>query len=290
MDIIQLQDNQDGWKIHCFATPLERDEVLSQHGITLGRDIELAPYVMIGDHAAIGDGVTLGDESVVSHHCRIGDGVSLAQGAFVAARAVIGAECRLEADSFVGADSELGAQCRLLRGAEVDANVVLGSSVSVGEHSYVMEHSVLDDGTAVARGCYVGNRSRTGFFVTVGEDTHLVRDVIVQDGATVAAGSRIPAYSTLTRAAGIREEDALRQAVARMGSSLQYERMATFQTFDGHRCVRAQIAGVWTPSQRVQPADAADFSAGRVSVRELCDRYIAAAYGASQQPKAGIRF
>ena len=54
MEIIQLQDKQEGWRIHRFRTPKERDAELQRHHITFGKNIEIAPYVMLGDHAVLG--------------------------------------------------------------------------------------------------------------------------------------------------------------------------------------------------------------------------------------------
>ena len=278
MDILQLQDKQEGWRIHRFNSIEERNMAFAQHDITIGEGVSFAQYVMLGDHTVIGYNVHLSEESVVSHHCHIGDNTLLDHGAFVSARAHVGSECVLHPDSYVGPDVKVGNGTTIGKSAEIGEKAVLGSTVSIGPGSYVMDESQLLDGCTVGRGAYIGNKSKGGFFVMIGDDAILVREVFVQEGAQVAAGSRIPAYSKVTRSSVQIEQSRLEKAIAQMGQNIKYDQIATFTSLEGVRCVRAQVGGIWMPSERVSQQDSTAYYKGEMSLKDMADKYIAPAY------------
>ena len=108
MDIIQLQDKQEGWRIHRFNIVEERNAAFAEHDITIGSGVNFAPYVMLGDHTVLGDNVYLSEESVVSHHCQIGDNTLVDKGAFVSMRAKVGASSITRPVSFTTPDFTSG--------------------------------------------------------------------------------------------------------------------------------------------------------------------------------------
>lgn len=278
MDIIQLQDKQEGWRIHRFNSLEERNAAFAEHNITIGSGVNFAPYVMLGDHTVLGDNVYLSEESVVSHHCQIGDNTLVDKGAFISMRAKVGNECNLAPDSYVGPDANIGNMVSIGESAEIGEKVQLGNSVTVGKGSYVMDESQLQDGCTVGRGCFIGNKSVGGFFVMIGDDSQLVREVFVQEGTRIAAGSRIPAFAKVTRSSVQIEENRLEKAMAQMGKNIKYDQIATFTSLEGVRCVRAQVGGIWMPSVRVDSLDSRAFGRGEMSLKDMADKYIAPTY------------
>lgn len=278
MEIIQLQDKQEGWRIHRFSTLQQRDTELTRHGISLGKNVVIEPYVMIGDHTVLGDNVRLAEESVVSHHCEIGNNTTLEQGAFVSMRSHIGSDCTLSPDSFVGVASTLGSGVILGKRSEVGDAAKIGNAVHIGKCSYIMEETAIDDGTKIGSGVFIGKRSKAGFFVMIGDDAQLVRDVVIQDGAHIAQGKRIPAFSNVSRKDVQLETDRMQVAINKMKDSLKYDQLATFVSLEGIRCIRAQIDGIWLPSARVDNNDSTMFRQGEISLKQMADKYIAPGY------------
>lgn len=294
MDIIQLQDRQDGWRIHRFADEASRNAVLATHDIRLGQGVTFADYVMLGDHCVIGDGVHLSEESVVSHHCHIGEDTLLDAGAFVSMRTHIGDHCMLAADSFVGPDSVVGSGCQIGRATELGEKVRLGSNVSVGEGGYIMDETEIKEGSVIGQAVFIGKRSRGGFFVMIGDDSKLVSDVYIQDGVSIVAGSMIPSFSQVTRSGTQVDQDRVAKALAQMAGTVRFDTLATFTSLEGIRCIRAQVGGVWLPSKRVGMNDSFAFAEGRMSLREMAEKYIAPDYARQalaqeEQRVAGIR-
>ena len=278
MDIIQLQDKQDGWRIYRFNDELTRNTVLSRHHIKVGEGVSFSPYVMIGDHSVIGDGVHLSEESVVSHHCVIGAGTLLDKGAFISKNVRIGDECVLSPDSFVGTNSTIGNHTVIGRDSEMGDMVSIGNNVTIGSNSYVMDSTEVMDGCNIGDGVFIGKNSRAGFFVMIGNDSQLVRDVIIQEGVHVVDGSRIPAFAKVTLNSVQIDNNRLENAIKQMGANIRYDQIATFTSIEGIRCVRAQVGGVWMPSQRVDTNDSLAFGRGNLSLKDMADKYIAPAY------------
>ena len=278
MEIIQLQDRQGGWRIHRFGSVHERDTELARRDITLGKNVEIGPYVMLGDNATIGDNVHLAEESVVSAHCSIGSNTTLDSGAFIGTRSKVGSDCTLAAGCFVGDESNVGSGVIIGPRSEAAETTSIGNAVQIGKCSYIMEASVIEDGTRIGSGVFIGKRTKTGFFVMVDDDAQLVRDVVVQDGAHITQGKRIPAFANVSRKDVQLQTERMRAALERMKDTLKYDQLGTFVSLEGIRCIRAQIDGIWMPSARVSEEDSAMFRQGGMSLRQMADKYIAPAY------------
>jgi UDP-3-O-[3-hydroxymyristoyl] glucosamine N-acyltransferase len=278
MDIIQLQDKQDGWCIHHFADTASRDAVLATHDIRVGQGVTIADYVMLGDHCVIGDRVHLSEESVVSHHCHIGEGTLLDTGAFVSKHSQIGSNCVLAVDSFVGPNSTVGDGCSIGHSSELGDKVRLGNNISIGQGSYIMDETDLKEGTTIGQGVFIGKRTQGGFFVMIGDDAKLVSDVHIQDEVSIMAGSMVQSYSRVTRNGTQVEKDRIEKAIAQMGKTIRFDQLATFTSLECVRCIRAQFGGVWLPSKRVDMADSYAFSEGKMSLRDMADKYIVPDY------------
>ena len=278
MDILQLQDKQDGWRIHRFKDEAERNAVLAAHDIRIGQGVTFADYVMVGDHSVIGDRVHLSVESVVSPNCHIGDDTLVEASAFVGMRTHIGNNCMLAADSFVGADSIVGNSCSIASSAELGDKVRIGNNVAIGQAACIMDDTEIKEGSIIGEGVYIGKRTRGGYFVMIGDDAKLISDVYIQDGVNIMAGSMIPSFSQVTRNGTQVEQERITKAMAQMGKAIRFDQLATFTSIEGVRCIRAQVSGVWLPSKRVDAADSFAFAQGKISLRDMADKYIVPDY------------
>ena len=278
MDIIQLQDKQDGWRIYRFNDETSRNAALAAHHIKIGEGVSFAPYVMIGDYAELGNNVYMSEESVVSNHCIIGDNTLIDKGAFVSKHARIGNDCILSPDSFIAPEATVGDKTVIGYQSELGDKVKVGNNVKIGKHSYIMDNTEVMDGCEIGDGVFIGKSSRAGFFVMIGNDTQLVRDVFVQEGVNVVAGSRIKPFTKVTRNSVQVDNKRLENAIRQMAGSLKYNQIGTWTSLEGIRCVRAQVGGVWLPSQRVDRTDSQAFSKGEMTLKDMADKYIAPAY------------
>lgn len=278
MEIIQLQNKDLDWRIHRFSTVQERDAELQRRGITLGSNVQLSPYVMIGDKATIGNNVILEEESVVSARAVIGDNVRMGQGVFVGEDTQVGRDCMLADGSFIGHRCTVERDVSLGQRSEIGSGSKVGNAVTVGRCSYIMDACTLEDGARVGSGVYIGAQSRLGYFTMISDDAQLVRDVVVQEGANVTQGKRIPPYANVNRQDVQLETERMQRAIQRMTEALKYDQLATFTSLEGKRCIRANIDGVWLPSARVSDEDSKLFYGGQMSLRQMADKYIAPAY------------
>ena len=59
MDIIQLQDKQDGWRIHRFNSPEELRKALAEHDITIGHGVEAQSNFAVTHGQAVAIGMAI---------------------------------------------------------------------------------------------------------------------------------------------------------------------------------------------------------------------------------------
>ena len=127
----------------------------------------------------------------------------------------------------------------------------------------------------------------------IGDDTQLVRDVIIQEGVKISSGSRISPFTKVTCNSMQIDNSRLKTAMRQMGGNIRYDQIGTWTSLEGVRCVRAQVGGVWLPSQRVSPDDSLAFGKGTLTLRELADKYIAPVLFkqslAAEGPSQGIK-
>ena len=278
MEIIQLQNPGEDWRIHRFNNEQDRDAELARRGIEMGSNVRISPYVMIGDKAVIGNNVELDEECVVSARAVLGDNTRLGQRAFVGEDSQMGRNCSMAEDSFIGDFCTVESNVNIGQRSEIGSGSRVGNAVSVDRCSYIMDGCTIEDGTTIGSGVYIGTLSKTGYFVKISDDAQLLREVMVQDGANIAQGKRIPPYANVSRRDVQLETERMQRAIERMKETLRYEQLATYVSLEGKRCVRACIDGIWMPSARVNESDSKLFREGQMTLKQMADKYIAPSY------------
>lgn len=160
--------------------------------LSLGRDVVIAPDVVIEGHVQLGDGVTIGpfcrirDAEIaagarIEAHCDI-DGASIGEGA------VVGPFARLRSGTELGADSRVGnfvetKNTQLAAGAKANHLSYLGDA-SVGEKANIGAGTITCNYDGANK-----HHTEIGAGAFVGSNSALVAPVRVGEGATIAAGS-----------------------------------------------------------------------------------------------------
>ncbi len=175
--------------------------------LTAGRDVQIDINVLIEGRVALGDGVSIGANSVV-RNSTLGEGVRVLE------------NCVIE-DAVIGAESRVGPFARIRPGTRLAGGNRVGNFVEVkksdiGEGSKINHLSYIGDavvgkGVNIGAGTITCNYDGANKFQTVigdnafiGSDSQLVAPVTVGAGATIGAGSTItsdaqPGMLTLSR-------------------------------------------------------------------------------------------
>ncbi len=175
--------------------------------LTAGRDVQIDINVLIEGRVALGDGVSIGANSVV-RNSTLGEGVRVLE------------NCVIE-DAVIGAESTVGPFARIRPGTRLAGGNRVGNFVEIkksdiGEGSKINHLSYIGD-AVVGKGVNIGagtitcnydgaNKFQTiiGDNAFIGSDSQLVAPVTVGAGATIGAGSTItsdaqPGMLTLSR-------------------------------------------------------------------------------------------
>jgi len=181
----------------------------------LGRDVAVAPFVVIQEGADVGDrtalfpGVYVGKGVTIGPDCLVYPHVVLYHDVTVGSRAILHAGCVIGSDGFgfaptaegfrkvpqvgtveIGDDVEIGANTtidraalgvtRISRGTKLDNLVQVGHNVVIGSD------------TAIAAQVGIGGSARIGSRVMIGGQAGLAGHLEVEDGILLGAKSGVP--------------------------------------------------------------------------------------------------
>ena len=149
---------------------------------------------------------------------------------------------------------------------------VIGDNVHLSEESVVSHHCRIGEGTLLDTGAFVSMRSQ------LGSNCSLAADSFVGPDSTVGNGCSIGRSSELGDKVHLGNNISTGQGSYIMDKTIRFNQLATFTSLEGIRCIRAQIGGVWLPSKRVEMADSYAFSEGKMSLRDMADKYIVPDY------------
>lgn len=164
---------------------------VAPYNVVIGKNVEIEPFVMIGENTVIEDDVRICVGTIVSAQSfdpvpdgdamflakdaggtRIEKGVEIcgqcdiACGTLQLDTTVIGAYTKLDAKVHVGHGSVLGRRNRLPSGAHVAGNCVLGDDIWIGVNATVSNRVVIGDGARVSLGSVVTKDVPAGMTVT----------------------------------------------------------------------------------------------------------------------------
>jgi UDP-3-O-[3-hydroxymyristoyl] glucosamine N-acyltransferase len=183
---------------------------------TLGHDVHLGPYCVIGADASIGDGCCIGSHVVVENGARIGAGTMLHPHVFVGAGCEIGRDCELHPHTSIGSDGfgyAVGADRRPRKIPHL-GNVSIGDEVEIGSNcaidrakltsTFIRSGTKLDNVCHVAHNCDLGEDGLyTAGFMMAGSTTNGRRfmtggNTVVSAHLTLADDVVLAGRSTVT--------------------------------------------------------------------------------------------
>jgi UDP-3-O-[3-hydroxymyristoyl] glucosamine N-acyltransferase len=191
---------------------------------TLGDDVWLGPYCVIGAGASIGDGCCIGAHAVIENGARIGAGTILHPHVFVGAGCEVGRDCEVHPHTTIGSDGfgyAVGASRRPQKIPHL-GNVCIGDEVEIGSNcaidratltsTWIRSGTKLDNICHVAHNCdlgedgfytagfmmagstTIGRRFMTGGNSVVSAHLTLADDVVLAGRSTVTADVPEPGH------------------------------------------------------------------------------------------------
>lgn len=182
---------------------------------TIGKEVGIADFVVVGRGARIGDGCVLYPHVFVGENVQIGAGTILYPGVKIYRDTAIGKRCVIHANAVIGSDGfgfapqadgswrkvpqlgrvcieddvEIGAnavvdratmgQTLIRQGAKIDNLVQIAHNVEIGAHTVIAAQAGIAGSTRLGKGCQVGGQA--GF----------VGHISVADGTRVQAQSGV---------------------------------------------------------------------------------------------------
>jgi UDP-3-O-[3-hydroxymyristoyl] glucosamine N-acyltransferase len=156
---------------------------------------EISPAALVDPSAVIGAGVRIAAGAVIAERVELGDGVSIGENSVVRADVRVGAGCLVEELVVLGkrprlrrgssaaavelAPLELEADVTVCCGAVVYAGATIGAGSIIGDQAQVRE------GSRIGRGAVVGRASCVDFNATVGDRVSIQTGVYVTSWAVV---------------------------------------------------------------------------------------------------------
>ncbi len=184
---------------------------------SLGQNVVLGPYCVIGADAAIGDDCVIGSHTVVESHARIGARTILHPHVFVGSACEIGRDCEIHPHTSIGSDGfgyAVDARGKAQKIPQL-GNVNIGDHVEIGSNcaidratiksTYIRSGTKLDNICHIAHNCDLGEDGLyTAGFMMAGSTTIGRRFVtggnsVVSAHLTLADDVMLAGRSTVTK-------------------------------------------------------------------------------------------
>jgi UDP-3-O-[3-hydroxymyristoyl] glucosamine N-acyltransferase len=159
---------------------------------SLGRDVTIAPYVVIQEGAAVGDetrigaGCFVGERVTIGQHCNLAPNVTIYPGVTIGDRVMVHAGATLGSDGFGYVRDESSG--RYLKFPQV-GRLKIEDDVEIGANSTIDRGAL--DVTRIGRGTKIDNLVHVGHNVHIGEDvviaaqTGLSGSAVVEDAVII---------------------------------------------------------------------------------------------------------
>jgi UDP-3-O-[3-hydroxymyristoyl] glucosamine N-acyltransferase len=152
---------------------------------TLGRDVWLGPYCVIGAGASIGDGCCIGAHAVVENGARIGAGTILHPHVFVGAGCEVGRDCEVHPHTTIGSDGfgyAVGASRRPQKIPHL-GNVCIGDEVEIGGNCAIDRATLTS--TRIRSGAKLDNICHVAHNCDLGEDGFYTAGFMMAGSTTI---------------------------------------------------------------------------------------------------------
>jgi UDP-3-O-[3-hydroxymyristoyl] glucosamine N-acyltransferase len=183
---------------------------------TIGKDVLLGPYCVIGAGARIGDGCRIGSHVVIENKVTVGPGTTLHPHVFVGADCVIGRNCEIHPHTSIGSDGfgyAVGRDGRPIKIPHV-GNVVIEDEVEIGSNcaidraklssTFIRSGAKLDNICHIAHNCDLGENGMYTAGFMMGGSTKIGRQFqtggnsVVTSHVTIADNVMLQGRSNVT--------------------------------------------------------------------------------------------
>jgi UDP-3-O-[3-hydroxymyristoyl] glucosamine N-acyltransferase len=191
---------------------------------TIGANVHLGPYSVVGANAVIGDGCCIGSHAVVENGAQLGDNTLLHAHVFVGAGCVLGRDCEIHPHTSIGSDGfgyavgpsrrpqklshlgnvcigdevEIGSNCAIDRATLTSTRVRTGTKVDnlchIAHNCDLGEDGFYTAGFMMAGSTTIGRRFMTGGNTVVSSHLTLADDVVLAGRSTVTADIPEPGH------------------------------------------------------------------------------------------------
>lgn len=168
---------------------LERSEDIGYRAFVgkkaeFGKNVYLAPGVVLGDHVKLGDGVKIYPNSVIGDHVTVGENTVIYPNVSVSSRSKIGARVIIHAGTVIGSDGfgfvpdgRNYFKIQHIGFVQIDDDVEIGANNTIDRGTFGK--------TWIRRGVKTDNLVHIAHNVVVGEDTVLVAQVGIAGSVTI---------------------------------------------------------------------------------------------------------
>jgi UDP-3-O-[3-hydroxymyristoyl] glucosamine N-acyltransferase len=228
---------------------------------SIGANVHLGPYSVVGANAVIGDGCCIGSHSVVENGAQLGENTLLHPHVFVGAGCVLGRNCEVHPHTSIGSDGfgyavganrrpqklphlgnvcigdevEIGSNCAIDRATLTSTHIRSGTKVDnichIAHNCDLGEDGFYTAGFMMAGSTTIGRRFMTGGNTVVSSHLKLADDVVLAGRSTVTADIPAPGHyggyplqplkDAMRTLAALGQLTSLRRNVNRMLKALQ---------------------------------------------------------------------
>lgn len=183
---------------------------------TIGKEVMLGPYCVIGAGARIGDGCRIGSHVVIENKVVVGSGTTLHPHVFVGAECEIGRNCEIHPHTSIGSDGfgyAVGRDGRPIKIPHL-GNVVIGDEVEIGSNcaidraklssTFIRSGAKLDNICHIAHNCDLGENGMYTAGFMMGGSTKIGRQFqtggnsVVTGHVTIADNVMLQGRSNVT--------------------------------------------------------------------------------------------
>jgi UDP-2-acetamido-3-amino-2,3-dideoxy-glucuronate N-acetyltransferase len=161
------------------------------------RESDLAPGLLLGDGVQLGEGVRLGGHVVIHEGTRVGDRAVIQDGAIVGKSAALGP--RSTAPRHPVGPAVVGEHAAVLAGAVMFAGAELGPGAILGDQAQLRERARVGPESVIGRGTAVDNNLEIGARVRIQANCYLAARTVIEDDVFVGPGVTTTNDNTMAR-------------------------------------------------------------------------------------------
>lgn len=153
---------------------------------SIGRDVTIGPYAVIGDNVELGDGVVVHPHAVIADHVRIGDGCEIFPGAVVGKEPKgAGALARMpvfERRLTIGDGCSIGPHAVIYYDVVIGRNCLVGDSASIREQTTIGDRTVIGRHVTINYNTVIGHRTKIMDHSWIAGNAEIGSDVFISGG------------------------------------------------------------------------------------------------------------